>query len=997
MHHAANVGGDKEVALVETPGGEFEIETRDHRYPLDGDDEPDIHIEAEKVFIINKALSPEDIKRISSLEDAGVRGGIHSKHTWLVALHDGSLWIAKKTGAEERDEVFVYELAKRLFRAIVPETTVADLPKIGWVSAQRKVAGVPAGRVDGLHGYFHGNDEMMADLAAMLVLDYLIGNPDRHSNNWFVMHNDRLAAIDNGWAGEDLTMSFSDVFQPARLAGMMEDERLWPQLLRGIAALIQDLEGRGDEVRALAEAVKIDKKEAVEMVRLWEPKLASMAKLIRAEAGKVEKARVYIEPGQQPPMGTQVEEGPRGGHYYESEDIPAGMEEVEPPPAEELGPQVLTKKALTEAEMFNDGVFGGWVEAFREARAAGAGEQSLREIMKHTIVDAIAEETGIEYAAVNSYVKAWSGSATKTTESLAMQNAAAEMFGLKKNEYIEQEGAYRRPTGEMVERQAQQSKAIVKAMYAHTQEWLKEQGIESLVLFRGMRWAEHEAPSEAALAGAGADVDFHANPLSSWSSSPSTAEEFANMQAEGAQAGDPDYEDEGYLECLAEAKDTARESFINERRNNATMEAEGEEPDFDDIEGWEEEFENNYEEYDTGCEPPAAPAPIVRAFAVAKVPADRIIALSVTGLGCLDEQEVVVVGGEQSVRMYSYVAEESEDISMGEWVEKEPEADKPKTAQQQQEAQQKQWFTDNIHPLFERLTQQQNALRESYSTRMKKTDALEMPGKEKAALLGKLKAEYWELHHEMQADSMAEGKKLIEDAGYLPEGKWEEAEEAPLSPELAAWRKENYAKWVEDNLAPDAQEWVDKRNDIEGKYRQAEKELRQGPPGNERHRKLIRLSEMRNVALVGLDEDYFRQGAKKIREAGFEPEGHFAERERLDAEAADRKFWKGIKSITDDMAVARDAAVGKYEAEHWPDVNVQYSAADTDGKRDAIRVAYLEAKEAVGRAVEQPFKIEANKKFKEAGIQATYAFKLEEKALKKAEGRTYLKPGQEPE
>ncbi|KKL16578.1 hypothetical protein LCGC14_2494190, partial [marine sediment metagenome] len=171
MHHAAEVGGDKEVALIETTGGEFEIETRDHRYPLDAE-EPEIHIEAEKVFIINKAqIQPDDIKRLSNLEDAGIRGGIHSKRTYLMALKDGSLWIWKQTGVEERDEIFVYQLAQRMFRAIVPEVQPVYVPKMGWGSAMRKVAGIPAGRVDGLHGYFHGNEEMQADLVAMLVLD----------------------------------------------------------------------------------------------------------------------------------------------------------------------------------------------------------------------------------------------------------------------------------------------------------------------------------------------------------------------------------------------------------------------------------------------------------------------------------------------------------------------------------------------------------------------------------------------------------------------------------------------------------------------------------------------------------------------------------------------------------------------------------------------------------------------------------------------------------
>ncbi|KKL16577.1 hypothetical protein LCGC14_2494180 [marine sediment metagenome] len=35
MYHAEEVGGDKEVALLETPGGDFKIQTREHEYELD--------------------------------------------------------------------------------------------------------------------------------------------------------------------------------------------------------------------------------------------------------------------------------------------------------------------------------------------------------------------------------------------------------------------------------------------------------------------------------------------------------------------------------------------------------------------------------------------------------------------------------------------------------------------------------------------------------------------------------------------------------------------------------------------------------------------------------------------------------------------------------------------------------------------------------------------------------------------------------------------------
>ncbi|KKK67426.1 hypothetical protein LCGC14_2954190 [marine sediment metagenome] len=242
-------------------------------------------------------IQPDDIKRLSNLEDAGIRGGIHSKRTYLMALHDGSLWIWKQTGNEERDEIFVYHLAQKMFRGIVPEVQPVFVPKLGWGSAMRKVAGIPAGRVDGLHGYFHGNEEMQADLIAMLVLDYLTGNPDRHSNNWFIMHNDRLAAIDNGWAGEDLAMTLSAVFEPADLAGLVRDESLWPKMLQMMLVLINDLTGRGDEARALAEKIDINQKDAVDMVRLWEPKLQKLARFIQAEASKLTKEKVYSKPG----------------------------------------------------------------------------------------------------------------------------------------------------------------------------------------------------------------------------------------------------------------------------------------------------------------------------------------------------------------------------------------------------------------------------------------------------------------------------------------------------------------------------------------------------------------------------------------------------------------------------------------------------------------------------------------------------------------------------
>ena len=332
-----------------------------------------------------EAIRPEDIKRLSNLEEAGIRGGIHSQHTWLVALHDGSLWIAKKTGTEERDEIFVYLLAQKMFRGIVPETVPGYIPKIGWVSMQRKVSGIPAGRVDGLHGYFHGNDEMQADLVAMVVLDYLVGNPDRHANNWFLMHNDRLAAIDNGWAGEENTLPLSAVFEPASLAGLVRDESLWPKMLQMMLTLITDLTGRGDEARAMAQEIAIDQKDAVDMVRLWEPKLQRLARFIQAEASKLKKEKVYVTQGEQPPLGVHIEEGPRGGHYYESEGIPIATDKPRGWGTEE-DPEKVAEWAREHTAGDDDdealpdfSAFGGDVDALFEYANTGAGTDELKE------------------------------------------------------------------------------------------------------------------------------------------------------------------------------------------------------------------------------------------------------------------------------------------------------------------------------------------------------------------------------------------------------------------------------------------------------------------------------------------------------------------------------------------------------------------------------------------------------------------------------------------
>jgi len=88
QHHAEVVGGDQEVAVLETQGGDFKIQTKEHEYELDP--EPEINIDAENVFIIKKGVEISYI-------DLGVDGALEVKRLAL-ALEDGTIvgdsWLA---------------------------------------------------------------------------------------------------------------------------------------------------------------------------------------------------------------------------------------------------------------------------------------------------------------------------------------------------------------------------------------------------------------------------------------------------------------------------------------------------------------------------------------------------------------------------------------------------------------------------------------------------------------------------------------------------------------------------------------------------------------------------------------------------------------------------------------------------------------------------------------------------------------------------------------
>ncbi len=279
MHHIEEVGGRQEANVFRDTEGDFEIQTRENIYSL-----PDqsINIDAEKV-IIQKArpvrYTARDIKDMKPVDEAGIRGGIHSENTFLVRMHDGSEWFYKVGVKEERDELFAYELSQLLFGSVVPEVRLVDLGK-GIGSMMRRVNGVAAGHVDGIHGYFHGGSDLLRDLANIVVLDFLVGNTDRHEGNWFVTHDGRLAAIDNGFVGYQPAIPMQRCLRPAKFAGVYKDPELWPQFLVYMAEIVREAKGRGREVRIMADRVGLNSREAEALVDLWELKLDGLRKEI---------------------------------------------------------------------------------------------------------------------------------------------------------------------------------------------------------------------------------------------------------------------------------------------------------------------------------------------------------------------------------------------------------------------------------------------------------------------------------------------------------------------------------------------------------------------------------------------------------------------------------------------------------------------------------------------------------------------------------------------
>ena len=209
-------------------------------------------------------------------------------------------------------------------------------------------------------------------------------------------------------------------------------------------------------------------------------------------------------------------------------------------------------------------------------------DQGARQVLKERVMKNIATKTGIPEESVRDWVSSWAASSSDSNpRSLMLQKATENRFGIKMNPWMQSqfENTMGSNPSYWVPRTKQlmaEADLIVDAMYMETQEWLAANGVERLTLMRGM-----EGVPEAVVKGVtteGGFVEFHANPLSSWSIDPATAADFSGRR------------------------------FIPKAGTRSVM-------------------------------------------SVVDVAADQVVAMPLSGAGCANEWEFIVLGGRQRVFM----------------------------------------------------------------------------------------------------------------------------------------------------------------------------------------------------------------------------------------------------------------------------------------------------------------------------------------------------------
>ncbi|KKK87210.1 hypothetical protein LCGC14_2755520, partial [marine sediment metagenome] len=378
--------------------------------------------------------------------------------------------------------------------------------------------------------------------------------------------------------------------------------------------------------------------------------------------------------------GSQVEEGPRGGHYYESEPPLPGFEGLPPRQRYEEQPPALPRTIADSVEheqrqqaILEDAkevAIERAIEGKPELQGLTSAHHDIRGAVKDALTRDISIRSEVPYSRVAAYISSWaSSSSDSNVESLALQMAAARLFALPATDFVKE--AWDAVSGNLTsgeftpDQRLAEATSVLKAMYDNTQEYLKQQGIKSLVLYRGMRWFDGEGdnptPDEFGyaigdkLAGGfrRQEVEFHANPLSSWATDFNDARVFANFKPEGAETyeGEYNWEDDTFQEEARMALEDEWKSYAGAEGipvGDADAREEWKDKELAEYNGSQDMWA--YQEKE--LYPPNLLPALTRAISVVEVPREKVIATALTGLGCLNENEVVISGGEFNQTTY---------------------------------------------------------------------------------------------------------------------------------------------------------------------------------------------------------------------------------------------------------------------------------------------------------------------------------------------------------
>jgi hypothetical protein len=246
------------------------------------------------------------------------------------------------------------------------------------------------------------------------------------------------------------------------------------------------------------------------------------------------------------------------------------------------------------------------------------GMSVMPEFLKHQVVIELSARSGLSYDRTNELVATWAASSSDTQpDSVALQMAVAQQFGVTPTPFIQKSAdemaqfgmplAQVGPNGTSLatwDSRMSDATAVVAAQYAYTQETLAAQGVVEVTAYRGVGFPDLPNPVTTGPAATAYDLNeantaayqfaannnvvpaaLDQNPLSSWSTSSSTASDFARNQA-------------------------------------ATVNFEG-----------------------MGLDALGADTNGHPYMLTTSIPADRILSTAATGVGCQNESEITVIGG----------------------------------------------------------------------------------------------------------------------------------------------------------------------------------------------------------------------------------------------------------------------------------------------------------------------------------------------------------------